>query len=101
MSQRPNDEWLDRIPRKLAALLLPVFGLMALGTPLVMWMAWEPEILGYGLAVGVGSLFVAAVLGASLAPREVDPAKDAAWKSAYRKIVEPEEVRSRTWRDGA
>ncbi|MEZ5854065.1 MAG: hypothetical protein R3D67_04695 [Hyphomicrobiaceae bacterium] len=104
MYKGPADAWLDRIPRRLARLLLPVFGVLALCTPLVMWMAWEPEILGYGMAIGVGSLLIAAILAASLAPRSLDPAADAAWRRTYEAFHKPAEPAKRdtgTWRDQA
>ncbi len=104
MIKRPSDAWLDLIPRRLAATLLPVFGILALGTPLVMWMAWEPDILGYGMAIGVGSLLIAAVLAASLAPRTLDPEADAAWRRTYDEFHKPPPATRkdpRTWRDQA
>ena len=104
MYKGPPDAWLDRIPRRFATLLLPIFGVLALGTPLVMWMAWEPEILGYGMAIGVGSLLIAAILAASLAPRSLDPAAEEAWRRTYETFHKPtEQAKSdkRTWRDKA
>ena len=98
------EAWLDLIPRRLAAVLLPVFGVLALGTPLVMWMAWEPEILGYGLIVGVGSLFIAAVLAASLAPKSLDPEAEAALRRTYEAFHDPQATtrsKVKSWRDQA
>ena len=84
---------------------MAVFGIGALVTPLLLWVAWSPEVLRNVLIHGFFCLFIAAWFAQYAAPEKLEPGDDPMRPDPdelrrMRESAEPlQREKSKTWRE--
>ena len=74
-------------------------GLVALVTPLMLWVAWSKEMLKIVLMVGFASFLLATFFAQYAAPETVDPDEERLPRPGEDPMLHAENAKRDTWRD--
>jgi len=87
------------LPRRIVETLATVFGIWTAIVPLLLWVAWSAEVLGYVLVSGAVSLLLCGMFSAATAPKR--SALNAPQRHPTPFQTTPKISRKKSWRDSA
>lgn len=86
------------LSRRAVNLLASLFGMWTAALPILLWISWKSEVLGYVLASGGISLVLCGLLSSATAPKRAHVNKPVT-RSTFE--TTPKIPRRRSWRDDA